>query len=142
MDGGNGVNSALLFGIGTMLAWGVWITLGDAASNSIDPVTAAAISYVAAAIVTAAYAITSDASLAVTNRGLVLSLVAGVAAAVGVVSTFIGVSVGSTTVVATVGGMYFVTAAVIAVVVFGEPISLTKVAGIGLAVAAIVLINL
>lgn len=136
------MNAAVLFGIGTMIAWGVWITLGDAASNSIDPVTAAAISYVAAAVVTAAYAIASDASLAVTNRGMVFSLVAGVAAAAGVVSTFIGVSVGSTTVVATVGGMYFVTAAVIAVLVFGEPISLTKVAGIGLAIGAIVLINL
>jgi uncharacterized membrane protein len=135
------VNSALLFGLGTMIAWGVWITLGDIASNSIDPVTAAAISYVAAAVVTTAYAVVSDASLVVTNRGLLFSVVAGVAAAVGVVSTFVGVSVGSTAVVATIGGMYFVTAAAIGVVALGEPISPTRVAGIGLAVVAIVLIN-
>ncbi|MFC7173537.1 EamA family transporter [Haloplanus litoreus] len=137
----HGVNSALLFGLGTMIAWGFWITLGDIASNSIDPVTAAAISYVAAAVVTTAYAVVSDASLVVTNRGLLFSVVAGVAAAIGVVSTFVGVSVGSTAVVATIGGMYFVTAAAIGVAVLGEPISLTKVAGIGLAVVAIVLIN-
>jgi len=124
-----------------MIAWGFWITLGDVASNSIDPVTAAAISYIAAAVVTTAYAFVSDASLAVTNEGLLFSLVAGVAAAIGVVSTFVGVSVGSTAVVATVGGMYFVTAAAIGVLVLGEPISLTKVAGIGLAIVAIVLIN-
>lgn len=135
------MKSALLFGLGTMIAWGIWITLGDVASNSIDPITAAAISYVAAAVVTVAYALGSDASIAVTNRGLVFSLLAGVAAAVGVVSTFIGVTVGSTTVVATVGGMYFVTAAVIAVIFFGEPIPFTKVAGIGLAIGAIILVN-
>jgi uncharacterized membrane protein len=135
------MNSALLFGLGTMVAWGFWITLGDVASNSIDPVTAAAISYIAAAVVTTAYAVVSDASLVVTNRGLLFSIVAGVAAAIGVVSTFVGVSVGPTAVVATVGGMYFVTAAAIGVLVLGEPISPTKVAGIGLAVVAIVLIN-
>ncbi|WP_318570351.1 EamA family transporter [Salinigranum marinum] len=136
------MNSAVVFGLGTMIAWGFWIVFGDVASNSIDPVTAAAISYVAAAVVTVAYALVSDASLAVTNRGLAFSTVAGVAAAVGVVSTFVGVSLGSTAVVSTVGGMYFVTAAAIGVLVLGEPISVTKVAGIGLAVVAIVLINL
>jgi uncharacterized membrane protein len=136
------VNTAVLFGFGTMLAWGFWIVFGDVASNSIDPVTAAAISYVAAAVVTVLYALGSDASLAVTNRGLVFSVVAGVAAALGVLSTFVGVSIGSTAVVSTIGGMYFVTATVIGVVVLGEPLSLTTAAGIGCAVLAIVLINI
>jgi uncharacterized membrane protein len=124
-----------------MVAWGFWIVFGELASESIDPVTAAAISYVAAAVVTTAYAVASDASLAVTNRGIVFSVVAGLAAAVGVVSTFLGVSIGSTAVVSTIGGMYFVTAAVIGVTVLGEPISLTQAAGIGLAIVALVLIN-
>ena len=135
------MNPAVLFGLGTMVAWGFWIVFGELASESIDPVTAAAISYVAAAVVTTAYAVASDASLAVTNRGVVFSVVAGLAAAVGVVSTFLGVSIGSTAVVSTIGGMYFVTAAVIGVTVLGEPISLTQAAGIGLAIVALVLIN-
>lgn len=135
------MNPAVLFGLGTMVAWGFWIVFGELASESIDPVTAAAISYVAAAVVTTAYAVASDASLAVTNRGIVFSVVAGLAAAVGVVSTFLGVSIGSTAVVSTIGGMYFVTAAVIGVTVLGEPISLTQAAGIGLAIVALVLIN-
>ncbi|WP_152040656.1 EamA family transporter [Salinigranum salinum] len=104
------MNPAVLFGLGTMITWGFWIVFGDVASSSIDPGTAAAISYVAVAVVTVAYALVSDASLAATGRGLAFSLVAGVAAAIGVL-------------------------------VLGEPISLTKVAGIGLAVVAIVLIN-
>jgi len=135
------VNPAILFGLGTMLAWGFWITFGDVASNSIDPETAAFVSYLTATVVTGLYVVVSDASIAVTNRGLVYSAVAGVAAAIGVVSTFVGVTVGSTAIVSTIGGMYFVTAAVISVAALGEPLSLQKAAGIGLAIVAIVVIN-
>ena len=136
-----GVNPAVLFGVGTMLAWGFWIVLGDVASNTIDPKTAAFVSYLTAAVATGVYALVSDASLAVTTRGFAFSAAAGVFAAAGVVFTFIGVSVGSTAVVSTIGGMYFVTAAVISVVALGEPASLSKLLGIGLALAAIVVIN-
>ncbi|MFB6117219.1 EamA family transporter [Halosegnis sp.] len=135
------MNTAVLFGVGTMLAWGFWIVLGDVASNAIDPKMAAFVSYLTAAVVTGLYVAVSDASLAVSSRGLVYAAAAGVAAAVGVVSTFIGVTVGSTAIVSTIGGMYFVTAAVISVAVLGEPVTLSKVAGIGLALVAIVVIN-
>ncbi|MBX0325067.1 DMT family transporter [Halomicroarcula sp. F13] len=135
------MNSAVLFGFGTMIAWGFWIILGNVASNSIDPVMAAFLSYATAAVVTGVYVAASDVSIAVTNRGLMYSGAAGIAAAIGVVSTFIGVSVGSTAVVSTIGGMYFVTAAVISTVALGEPVSVQKVAGIGLALTAIVVIN-
>jgi len=135
------MNPAILYGLGTMIAWGFWIVFGDVASNTIDPEMAAFASYVTAAVLTGVYVVVSDASLAVTNRGLAFSAVAGVAAAVGVVSTFVGVTVGSTSIVSTIGGMYFVTAAVISVVALGEPLSANKVVGVGLALAAIVVIN-
>lgn len=135
------MNSVVLYGLLTMLAWGFWIVLGDVASNTIDPEMAAFVSYLTATLLAGAYVVVSDASLAVTNRGLLLAGVAGVAAAVGVVSTYVGTTVGSTAIVATLGGMYFVTAAVISIVALGEPLSTTKVVGIGLALAAIVVIN-
>ena len=135
------VSAAVLFGLGTMVAWGFWIVFGNVASNAVDPEMAAFLSYLTAAVVTGAYVLVSDASLAVTGRGLAFSVVAGVAAAIGVVSTFIGVTVGPTSVVATIGGMYFITAAVISVVALGEPVSANRLAGIGFAVVAILLIN-
>jgi len=135
------VNKAVLFGLGTMVSWGFWIVLGDVASNSIDPKTAAFVSYAVAAVVAGLFVLVSDASLAINSRGLTFAAVAGVAAAVGVISTFIGVTVGNTAVVSTIGGMYFVTAALISTVALGQPLSLNKVVGIGLAVAAIVVIN-
>lgn len=136
------VNTSIVFGLGTMLAWGFWVVFGNVASNTIDPKTAAFVSYLTATVATGLFVVLSDASLAVTNRGLAFSAAAGIAAAVGVVSTFIGISIGSTAVVSTVGGMYFVTAAVISMVALGEPASATKLAGIGLAIVAIGLMNL
>lgn len=135
------MNSAVLFGFGTMIAWGFWIVFGNVASNAIDPEMAAFVSYLTATVVTGVYVVLSDASLALTDQGLVFAGAAGVAAAIGVVSTFVGVTVGPTSIVATIGGLYFVTAAVISIVALGESVTATKVAGIGLALAAIVLIN-
>ncbi|MFC6838046.1 EamA family transporter [Halomarina ordinaria] len=136
------MNSAVAFGFATMLAWGFWIVFGDIASNSIDPELAAFVSYVTAAVITGVYVLVSDASFTVTTHGVAFAAVAGLAAAIGVVATYVGVTVGSTAVVSTIGGMYFVTAAVISIVALGEPLSASKVVGIGLALVAIVVINL
>ena len=135
------MTSAAVFGLVTMLAWGFWIVFGNVASNAIDPKLAAFLTYVAGAVVTGLYLFVADTSFAVTNRGLLFAAAAGVAAAIGVISTFIGVTVGSTAVVATIGGMYFVTTAVISVVALGEPVTTNKVAGIGFALVAVVLLN-
>jgi uncharacterized membrane protein len=124
-----------------MVAWGFWIVLGKIASESIEPEMVAFVSYLTATFVTGVYLLASDTSLAVTNRGLLFAAVAGIAAAIGVVSTFIGVTVGPTAIVATIGGMYFITASAISVLALGEPLSVNRVVGIGLAVGAIVLVN-
>jgi len=63
------VSAAVLFGLGTMVAWGFWIVFGNVASNAVDPEMAAFLSYLTAAVVTGAYVLVSDASLAVTGRG-------------------------------------------------------------------------
>lgn len=135
------MNPGILYGVITMFAWGIWIVLGDAASDSIDPEMAAFITYFVATIVAGIYVLVSDVSLAVTERGVVLSSLAGLGAVTGVVATYIGVSVGSTALVTTLGGMYFVITAIISVLVLGEPLSVNKIAGICLALAAIVVIN-
>ena len=70
------LNSAVGFGLVTMVAWGVWIVVGNAASESIDPRTAAAISYLTAGLLALGFVLVSDASLAVTMRGGVLAGVA------------------------------------------------------------------
>lgn len=135
------MSSGVLFGVITMLTWGLWITFANYASESIDPVTAAVISYGTATILTIGYGIASDASLTITPRGGAFAVVAGVFAAVGLVATYIGLSIGSTATVATIGALYFVVAAAIGMTVLGDPFSISKAAGVVLAIVAIVLIT-
>ena len=134
------MNSPALYGAITMVTWGIWLVLGNQASESIDTEVAAAISYVVAAVFAVLYAVVSDASLSVSLEGGVVAIVAGVFTAIGLISTYVGLSLGSTTVVSTIGAMYFVVAAVIGVGVLGEELTLSKVAGAGFAVVAVVLI--
>jgi uncharacterized membrane protein len=124
-----------------MVAWGFWIVFGDLASDTIPPEVAGFITYLAAALVSGVYVLTTDTSFSVTNRGVFFAAAAGITTAIGVVATYIGVSVGSTSIVSTLGGMYFVVTAIISIAVFGEPLTVKKVTGVGLAVAAVVVLN-
>lgn len=124
-----------------MVTWGLWVVAATYASESIAPVTAAAISYAVATALTVGYVIVSGASLAVTPKGGVFAVVAGVFAAIGLVATYVGLSIGSTATVTTVGALYFVVAALIGITILGDPVSPSKVAGIILAVVAIALIT-
>ena len=134
------LSSAVVFGLLTMVSWGIWIVVGNAASESMDPVTAAAISYIVAAILAAGFVMVSGASLAVTPRGGVLAGVAGLFAGIGFVSMYVGLSRGSTTVVSTLGAMYFVVAAFIGMAALGDEITTTRVAGLLLAGVGVVLV--
>ncbi|MFB6108421.1 MAG: EamA family transporter [Haloplanus sp.] len=134
------VDSAVVFGALTMVSWGVWIVVGNAASESMDPKTAAAISYLVATLLAVGFVVASGASLAVTPRGGALAGVAGVFAGTGFVSMYLGLSRGSTTVVSTLGAMYFVVAAFLGMAVLGDEITTTRVAGLLLAGVGVVLV--
>ncbi|MFC6943029.1 EamA family transporter [Salinirubellus sp. GCM10025818] len=135
------MNSAVLFALGTTFTWGLWLVLADLASDAVGPVTAAATTYAVAAVVVGLYALLSGAPLNVGVEGRLLSVAAGLFAAIGLVSLYVGLSLGSTAVVSTVGALYFVVAAFIGVLVLGDPLSPTRAVGIGLAVVSIVLIS-
>jgi len=135
-----GINAAVAFGLLTMVSWGIWIVVGNAASESMDPTTAAAISYLVAAMLAVGYVFVSGASLEITPRGGALAGVAGLFAGVGFVSMYIGLSRGSATVVSTLGAMYFVVAALIGMALLGDEISTTRVAGLLLAFIGVILV--
>jgi uncharacterized membrane protein len=134
------VDSAVLFGSLTMVSWGIWIVLGNAASEAMDPRTAAAISYVVATVLAVGFVFWSDASLAITHRGGLLAGVAGLFAGVGFVSMYLGLSRGSTTVVSTLGAMYFVVAAFVGMAALGDDITTTRLAGLLFAGVGVVLV--
>ncbi|OIB56933.1 EamA family transporter [Natrialba sp. SSL1] len=135
------IDSAVFFGVITMVTWGVWVVLGNAASESIDPRTAAAISYLVATPLALGYILASDASLAITARGGLLAATAGLFTGIGLISMYIGLSGGSTTVVSTLSAMYFVVAALIGVVVLGDEVTITRLAGIAFAIIGVILVS-
>lgn len=135
------VEAAVAFGLLTMVSWGVWIVLGNAASESMDPKTAAAISYLVATLLAVGFVFWSDASLAITARGGLLAAGAGLFAGIGFVSTYLGLSSGSTTAVSTIGAMYFVVAALIGMALLGDEISATRVTGILFAGLAVIFVT-
>lgn len=135
------MNSAVLFGLITMVAWGFWIVVGNAASESIDPRTAAAISYLVATPLAIGYVIVSDASLVITARGGLLAAVAGLLTGIGLIATYTGLSIGSTTVVSTLGAMYFVVSAIIGMVILGDEVTMTRLVGIAFAAIGVVLVT-
>ncbi|ELZ18004.1 MULTISPECIES: EamA family transporter [Haloterrigena] len=135
------IDSAVFFGSITMVAWGIWVVLGNAASESIDPRTAAAITYLVAGPLALGYILVSDASLAITARGGLLAGTAGLFTGTGLISMYIGLSGGSTTVISTLGAMYFVVAALIGMVILGDEVTITRFAGIAFAVIGIILVT-
>ncbi|AXR76303.1 EamA family transporter (plasmid) [Natrarchaeobaculum sulfurireducens] len=124
-----------------MVTWGIWVVLGNAASESIDPRTAAAISYLVATPFALGYILVSDASLAITAKGGLLAGIAGLFTGIGLISMYIGLSGGSTTVVSTLGAMYFVVAALIGMVLLGDDVTITRSAGIIFAVIGVILVS-
>ena len=135
------IDSAVFFGSITMVTWGIWVVLGNAASESIDPRTAAAISYLVATPFALGYILVSDASLAITAKGGLLAGIAGLFTGIGLISMYIGLSGGSTTVVSTLGAMYFVVAALIGMVLLGDEVTITRFAGIVFAVMGVILVS-
>lgn len=134
------INSAVFFGSITMVTWGIWVVLGNAASESIDPRTAAAISYLVAAPFALGLILFSDASLSITMRGGLLAGTAGLFTGIGLISMYIGLAGGSTTIVSTLGAMYFVVAAIIGMAVLGDDVTLTRLTGISFAVVGVILV--
>ncbi len=135
------IDSTVFFGLITMVTWGIWVVLGNAASESIDPRTAAAISYLVAGPLALGYVLVSDASLVITAKGGLLAGTAGLFTGIGLISMYVGLSGGSTTVISTLGAMYFVVAAFIGMVILGDEVTATRLAGIAFAIIGVLLVS-
>jgi drug/metabolite transporter (DMT)-like permease len=134
------LDSTVFFGLVTMVTWGIWVVLGNAASESIDPRTAAAISYLVAGPLALGFILVSDASLAINLRGGLLAGAAGLFTGIGLISMYVGLSRGSTTIISTLGAMYFVVAAVIGMLVLGDEVTIARLVGIAFTVVGVVLV--
>jgi uncharacterized membrane protein len=98
------------------------------------------VSYAAGVTLVVGYLAVSPVGVELPPRGVGFALLAGGASALGAVAFYAGLRSGRASIVTTVTALYFVVAAVLGVLVFGESVSGREVAGVGFAVAAVVLL--
>lgn len=131
------LSSSLAYGLLAMVTWGVWSVIAEMATDHVAPEVAMVVSYGTGAAIAFGYVLSRPASMEFSTRGIGIAAVAGVFAGVGAVAFYVGLDRGSTGVVTTVSALYFVVAAVIAVLFLNESASLRTVAGIATAGVAV-----
>jgi len=135
------ITSPLAWALVAMLAWGVWAVVANVATRSLSPEFAMVISYATGALLAAGYIGVQPISITLDREGILFAILAGVFAGAGTIAFYVGLSRGRTGIVTTVSALYFVVAAVIGVVFLEETMTLRHVAGLGFAVAAVVLLS-
>jgi transporter family protein len=135
------MTTAATYALVPMVSWGIWALLAQFAMRDLRPVTAMVISYTESVLVALIYLLYQSESLTFSASGFVFAALAGVFASVGGVSLYIGLARGNTTIVTTISALYFIVAALLGVVVLNEPLELTDVLALVLAVAAVILFS-
>lgn len=130
----------LAFALVAMIAWGFWAVFADLATRSLAPELAMIVSYLVGALVAIGYAAIRDAPLSFHATGIGFALLAGIFSGVGAVSYYYALQQGSAAIATTVTALYFVVAAVLAIVFFGESLGASDVIGIAFAALAVLLI--
>lgn len=130
----------ILAGIAT-LTWGGWAICSKVANRSLSFEWTALATYAAGTSVAALYVIVFRRPESPTTIGLIYAGLGGVLFAVGGIAYYAALQHGSTAITTTVAALYFVVAAVLAVVLLGESLELKETAGIVLAVFAAILLT-
>lgn len=134
------IDRAIAFALVTMLAWGGWAIFAKLATESLLPETVTVISYGAGTVVAIGYVVSQNFAMQPFQRASVFAVLAGVFSAVGAIALYAGLKQGSASIVTTISALYFVVAAILGIVLFGESLGLREVAGIGFGILAIVLL--
>ncbi|WP_137286276.1 EamA family transporter [Halorussus salinisoli] len=133
--------TALEFALVAMVAWGIWAVFAEFATRSLAPAVAMVVSYVAGIGVAVAYVLGQGHNPDLSTVGVGYAVAGGLFSGVGAISYYVALRKGATAVATTVTALYFVVAAVLGVVFLGESVSARDVAGIALAVGAVVLLS-
>ena len=123
------------------VAWGFWAVFADVATESMAPEAAMIVSYTVGIGVAGLYVLYRGTSILGNDPTAIgIAGLAGVASGIGAVAYYAALQAGSAGVATTITAMYFVVAAGLGVVVLGESLAITDVAGVGAAVLAVALI--
>ncbi|WP_018256579.1 EamA family transporter [Halomicrobium katesii] len=124
-----------------MVSWGLWAVFVELAMSRSSHRPVLLLSYGFAAVLVVGYSATTGAGFDISASVVALSLAGGLFAGGGTVAYYLALENGGVGTATTITALYFVVAAIIGVTLLDEPLSASKVVGIGLAVASVVLIS-
>lgn len=133
--------TALSLALVGMVAWGIWAVFAKFAARLLAPEIAMVISYVAGISVALVYVFAQGIPAELSTAGVAFAVAGGLFSGVGAVSYYAALRHGTAAVATTVTALYFVVAAIVGVVLLGESVSARDVAGIALAIGAVVLLS-
>ncbi len=135
------MNHVVVLALIGAVAWGFWAFFADLATRSMAPEAAMVVSYTVGIGVAALYiGHRGTAVLANDPTAIGLAALAGVASGIGAVAYYAALQAGATGIATTITAMYFVVAALLGVVLLGDSLGASDVAGIAAAVVAVGLI--
>lgn len=130
----------MAFALLGMVSWGLWAVFAEFATRELAPEVAMIVSYLTGVGIAAVYLFSKGVSPQPSTAGIGYALVGGLFSGVGAVSYYAALRSGTAAVATTITALYFVVAAIIGIVFLGESVGTRDLAGIALAVGAVVLI--
>lgn len=126
---------------GAMLLYAGWAFLAKVATGGLPAEQAVVYTYVAGIGVAVAYVVATGSSVVVAPKGIGVALLAGLFLGGGTISYYLALGAGSAAVATSISGMYLLGTTVLAAVFLGESLDPVNVAGVALALGAVVLLS-
>lgn len=133
-------STAIVFALGALLLYGGWAVTAGVATRSLSPANAVFLSYLTSLVIAGVYILAIRQPIAGTRVDIVFALVSGTFLAVGTISFYTALSHGNMAVVSAISALYFVVPVIVGALYFQAQLDGTTIAGLVLAVVAIVLV--
>lgn len=133
-------STAIVYALGALVLYGGWAVAAGVATRSLSPVNAVLSSYVASVVIVGSYVLVSGHPFTGSRMDVGFALLSGGFLAVATISFYTGLTHGNMAIVSAIAALYFVIPAIVGVLYFDAQLSPTNVAGLGLAVVAVVLV--
>lgn len=134
-------NQSLQFAVAAMFLYAGWALLAKFATQRIPVGQAVAITYVAGLVAVGGYLLVSDGSVSGSVGGMGYAALSGLFLGTGTLAYYAALDSGSTAIATSVSGMYLLVTTVLAILFLDESLTSVEVAGLGMAIVAVVLLS-
>jgi uncharacterized membrane protein len=134
------VAASVLLAVATLLLYGAWAVASGVATRSLSAPNAVLVSFVASLAVAGGFVLATRRPVTGSRVDIAFAAAAGVCLAAGSITFYAALARGNVAVVSAIAALYFVVPAVVGVAYLDARLSATNVAGLALAVVAVVLV--